>query len=686
MSYSLGVDLGATTCSVAVRRGPDIEPCAIGETETTMPAVALPRADGSMLVGEAADQRSRYEPTLAAREVSARLEEPGPIVLDGQTADPLSLTEALIGTAISRASAAGEWPGHLVLTHPLRLGAPIEELLEQAASRVTTSEVMLVPEPIAAMAKLAHDVELAVGTTAAVIDFGGSSFDVTLVRRTETGFDLIGEPASLPEFGGFDVDNAVLAHVEDMLGHDVTARVDIADHDGMYALRRLRAACRRAKEELSSVHETVINVNLPDIQTQVSIARDDLERGIGSTLAEAVDLVLAVVADAGLTLSDLHVALVVGGSSRIPLLSQLITERIGLPIVADPLPELTVSLGAALFADEDPPDASPAVPAPLASPEPLMPPEPLASPAPLMPPAPVVPPDPEPVTVPPAPVLEPQVDPEFWGIEAPPPAEPVSDQPWADTRTSVFDDGQLGAGAGAVAGASAMAGADPLLPSGYMPPVENGPADPYLDYGVEPEGIGHPSDGADDAFRQLTTSDTDPFGTRSGSGALSGMAGRRGDQHDFDDEDRYDEPLEKKSRGFGDSTDPRLIVGAIGAGLAIVLLGGFALAAGTGGGGNDDPAIAVTDPLSTVGTTTTLSTSTTVEATTTSEPPTTSRPATTRPRTTTTRARTTTTPPTEPPTTTPPPTEPPTTTPPTTAPCATTTTTNPPGPPGPPCP
>jgi actin-like ATPase involved in cell morphogenesis len=648
MSYSLGVDLGATTCSVAIRRGPDIEPCAIGETETTMPAVALPRADGSMLVGEAADQRSRYEPTLAAREVTARLEEPGPIVLDSQTADPLALTEALIGTVISRASAPGEWPGHLVLTHPLRLGTRVEELLEQAASRVTTSEVMLVPEPIAAMAKLAHDVDLALGTTAVVLDFGGSSFDVTLVRRTETGFDLIGEPASLPEFGGFDVDNPVLAHVEDMLGIDVTTRVDIADHEGMFALRRLRSACRTAKEELSSVHETVIDVDLHDIQTQVAIARDDLERGIGTALAEAVDLVPAVVADAGLALEDLHVALVVGGSSRIPLLSHLITERIGLPIVADPLPELTVSLGAALFADENPPEAGPAVPVPLA------------------------PPIPDPVVVPPAPVLEPQPDPGFWGPEAPEPAGVGSDQPWADAGTTVFDDVQLGAGAGA--------GAALGLPPGYMPPVDDSPADPFVEYGV-----GHEPDGADEAFRQLTTSDTDPFGTRSGSGSLSGMAGRRGEPHDHDD---YDEPLEREKRGFGDSTDPRLIVGAIGAGLAIVLLGGFALAAGTGGGGNGDPAIAITDPLSTVATTTTLSTSTTTEATTSSESPSTSPPTTNRPRTTTTRPRPTTTPTTEPPTTTPPTTEPPTTTtePPTTTTtqCPTTTTSpTDPCPPGP---
>ena len=83
---------------------------------------------------------------------------------------------------------------------------------------------MLVPEPIAAMAKLAHDAELALDTVVAVVDFGGSSFDVTLVRRTETGFDLVGEPASLPDFGGTDIDAAVLAHVQSVVG-DVTSHV-----------------------------------------------------------------------------------------------------------------------------------------------------------------------------------------------------------------------------------------------------------------------------------------------------------------------------------------------------------------------------------------------------------------------------------------------------------------------------
>lgn len=643
MSHSLGVDLGATTCSAAIRRGPDIEPCAIGEVETTMPAVALPRSDGSLLVGEAADQRSWYEPTLVARTLASRLGEPEPIVIDGLTCDLPSLTEGLIGTAIHRASAPGEWPGHLVLTYPLRHGGAVEDLLDQAAARVTTGPVMLVPEPIAAMAKLAHDVDLALDTTVAVIDFGGSSFDVTLVRRTDTGFDLIGEPASLPEFGGVDVDTAVLAHVESMIG-DVSSAVAATDHAGMVALRQLRRACRAAKETLSSLTETVIDVDLPHAQGQVAIARDDLERAIGGRLSEAVDMIGSVVADAGLTLEDVHLALLVGGSSRIPLLSALVTERVGLPIVADPLPELTVSLGAALFAEEQAEEATPEMPGAVPS-----------------------------VTggglvaaVPPVPVPAPAPDVDFWGPEPGPVAdvadlggdvgEAVGESPWADPRTSVFDEP-----VGAATGAAMAPG--PEQYTGFVPP-----AAAY--------GAALAPDGGDDPFRSLTASDTDPFGLRSGSGGR--LARREYEDQDAEDEyEEYEEP--KRRRGFGDSTDPRMIVGAIGAGLAIVLLGGFALAAGTGGG-DDEPTIAVRDPLPTEATTTTLSTSTTTAPTTTT---TEAESTDTTPRpTTTTRPRTTTTapPPTEPPPPPPPPptttTEPPTTTS-TTAPTTTTSTTLP---------
>jgi hypothetical protein len=348
-------------------------------------------------------------------------------------------------------------------------------------------------------------------------------------------------------------------------------------------------------------------------------------------------------------MSDVHVALVVGGSARIPLLSRLITDRVGLPIVADPLPELTVALGAALFGGQELDEAAAFAPAQhdagdLYDPMPAddLGVEPLAGAVPFLA-GPTAADD----LVPPAPALD-QVGwaPEPGPAPAPAPdedewARQAWDRPWEDSpRTSVFDDMPVAA--------------------------------------IE-QAIGHPPDGADDEFRQLTTSDTDPFGTRAGS--LSGRLERRPAD---DDEDR---DRKRFGKGFGDSTDPRVVLGAIGAGLAIVLLGGFAVVAATGGGG--DPEVSVGNPpASTTSTSTTLSTTTTTAPSTTAStageetPPTTRRSTTT---TSTTRPGATTTAPTAPPPTEPPPPPPPpptttTTEPPTTTTSTTSSTTTPPPP------
>jgi len=595
MSYSLGVDLGTTSCSAAYKRGPDVEPCALGDATTTMPTAVLPRTDGSLLVGEAADQRCHYEPALVARSVTGRLGDPEPVVVDGLALDPVALTEALIGTITHRASGGGEWPGHMVLTYPLRVGSEVEDVLRDAAARVTTSPVTLVPEPIAAMAKLAHDVELALDTTVVVVDFGGSSFDVTLVRRTETGFDIVSDPASLADFGGLDLDAAILSHVEEAVG-DVTSSVREDDHAGLMALRRLRASCQAAKEQLSTVPETVVDVMLPQVQTQVPVSRRDLERAIEARLAEGVDLIAATIEGAGLAIADVHVALLVGGSSRLPLLTQMVTERIGLPIVADPLPELTVSLGAAMFGEEDPAAAGPVAPAALdespladrlaaASALALALPEPAAA-APAPPPAAEAP---EPAAWDPlGPPLEPAAALATTG-PTPVPAPP-GDNGWeagegpgwdGDSRSSVFDS---------------------------IAPVSPGP--PFTAGALEPV--------ADDPYSRLTTADSDPFGTR--SVALGGWLARQRQDADHDDAGpgRHDEPMDDEDdgrRGFGGTTDPRVVIGAIAAGLIVVLLGGFALAAGTGGG-DGDPAIAV-GPNNFITTTTAMPTADTDAPTTT---------------------------------------------------------------------
>ena len=369
MGYSLGIDVGAATCAAAIQSDAALEPCLLGEHGATMPAVALPRADGTTLVGEAADRHSPYEPTLVARMVTSHLDEPGPMVIDGAAHDPIVLTEALVGTVIDRsAPAPGAAPDHVALTYPLRDGDAPRALLAAAAGRVTGAAVTTVPEPVAAVAKLARDRELGDDTIVAVVDFGGSSVDVTLVHRSPDAFDLVGDPASMADFGGVDVDAAMLALVEGAIG-DVTSAVDPDDRNAMIALRRLRNACRAAKEALSTDDAAVVDVALSHARGRVEVTREALEDAIEPRLTEAADLVLATIDGAGLIPADLGLVLLTGGSARIPLFAELVAERTNLPLVVDEAPELTTALGAALFAapTEAGAGAAPAgAPAPLA--------------------------------------------------------------------------------------------------------------------------------------------------------------------------------------------------------------------------------------------------------------------------------------------------------------------------------
>ena len=125
------------------------------------------------------------------------------------------------------------------------------------------------------------------------------------------GFDVVGPPGGLADLGGVEFDDAVFARVDAELGHVLQA-VPREDVEGMAALRRLRVACRAAKEWLSSSPDTTVEVALPHLSTWVPI-RADLESDIRPALMAAVDVVAQTIAASELAPADVHVALLVGG-------------------------------------------------------------------------------------------------------------------------------------------------------------------------------------------------------------------------------------------------------------------------------------------------------------------------------------------------------------------------------------
>ena len=349
-AYTLGVDVGTSRTAAAVWRDGRAATVNLGDRADTLPSAVLLRSDGALLVGDAAVRRGVLEPERLARGFKRRLGDPTGLLLGDDQLDPVELTGALLRHVVDtvREREGGE-PEHVTLTHPATWGPLRRDLLVEAAGHARLTDVGLLAEPVAAAVHYAALDRLPVGAVVAVYDLGGGTFDATVVVRTPDGYELRGEPGGDEHIGGEDVDAAVLRHVVAALGRAWTS-LDTEDPAVLAALAAVRDEAVLAKEALSSDVETVVPVLLPGLARQVRITRGELETAIRIDVLRTVDTLARTVASAGVRPADLHAVLLTGGSSRIPLVSELIASEVGAPVVVDAHPKYAVCLGAALSA------------------------------------------------------------------------------------------------------------------------------------------------------------------------------------------------------------------------------------------------------------------------------------------------------------------------------------------------
>ena len=353
MGYHLGVDLGTTYTAAALARGQRAEAATLGTRSVSIPSVVYLGAGSGgeeMLIGEAAVRRAAAEPARVAREFKRRVGDPTPLLLGGTPVGAELLMGRLLAWVVKQVAATeGEPPTSLTVTHPANWGEYKLDLLRQAIRHVGLTVDHLVPEPVAAASFYASQRDLAAGTTVAVYDLGGGTFDAALVRIDGDGFRIVGRPDGIERMGGIDFDHAVFRHVVGALGIDVEG-VDADDPGMAAALAQLRTDCVEAKEALSSDTDVSIPVLLPTHHTEVRLTRQELEAMIRPALDETVVALRRTIASAGLGPADITAVLLVGGSSRIPLVGQLVAAELGRPIAIDARPKDAISLGAALVA------------------------------------------------------------------------------------------------------------------------------------------------------------------------------------------------------------------------------------------------------------------------------------------------------------------------------------------------
>lgn len=355
MSYSLGVDLGTTFVAAALAAGSRIEMFTLGDRSVVSPAVVYVREDGVLVTGDAAGLRGVSDPDRVGREFKRRLGNPTPVVLGGRPHSVTVLLGTLLRDVVQRVvEIEGEPPDRVLLTHPANWGPFRRALFEEVPTYAGLEDPLMVTEPEAAAAHYAASRQLADGEIMAVYDLGGGTFDATVLRKTPGGVEILGTPEGIERLGGVDFDEAILSYVDYAAG-GVLHELDMGDPQTMVALARLRQDCVAAKEALSVDTETILPVFLPGRHFDVHLTRSDFEDMVRAPIESTIGALSRTLESAQVDPAELSAVLLVGGSSRIPLVAQMVSAELGRPTVVDTHPKYAVALGAATLVAQAPP-------------------------------------------------------------------------------------------------------------------------------------------------------------------------------------------------------------------------------------------------------------------------------------------------------------------------------------------
>lgn len=239
--------------------------------------------------------------------------------------------------------------GHRAVSIPSVLYIKGDEFIvgEAAIRHVGIHVTSFIAEPVAAATFYASQRPLPAASVVAVYDLGGGTFDAAVVRKTDVGFAIIGRPEGIDRLGGVDFDHAVFSHVLASIG-ETADHLDGEEPGMVAAVTQLREECVEAKEALSAETDVDIAVLLPGKQTEVRLTRPEFENMIRPAINETIVALRRALVSAGVVPGQVSVVLLVGGSSRIPLVSQMVTADLGRPVAVDARPKDAIALGAAL--------------------------------------------------------------------------------------------------------------------------------------------------------------------------------------------------------------------------------------------------------------------------------------------------------------------------------------------------
>ncbi|MGA0237320.1 MAG: molecular chaperone DnaK [Acidimicrobiales bacterium] len=351
MPKAVGIDLGTTNSVVAVLEGGDPVVIPNSEGSRTTPSVVAFAKDGEVLVGEVAKRQAITNPTRTIRSVKRHMGTSWSIDIDGKG---YSGQEISARTLMKLKRDAEEYLGDTVTQAVITVPAYFDDAQRtatQEAGKVAGLEVLrIINEPTAAALAYGLDKE-DTEQTILVFDLGGGTFDVSVLELGDGVFEVKSTSGDT-NLGGDDWDEAIIDWLADTFNgeHGVDLRKD------PMAAQRLKEAAEKAKIELSQTTSTQINMpyvtatDAGPLHLDYELSRAKFEDLTSDLLERTRKPFEQAIKDAGLSKGEVDHVVLVGGSTRMPAVAELVTSMTGKEPNKTVNPDEVVAIGAAVQA------------------------------------------------------------------------------------------------------------------------------------------------------------------------------------------------------------------------------------------------------------------------------------------------------------------------------------------------
>ncbi|WP_019189604.1 molecular chaperone DnaK [Levyella massiliensis] len=349
MAKIIGIDLGTTNSAVAIMEGGQATIIPNAEGNRTTPSVVAFTKDGERLVGETAKRQAIMNPDRTISSIKRDMGTDRKVTIDGKAYTPQEISAMILQKLKADAeSYLGQNVSEAVITVPAYFTDAQRQATKDAGKIAGLDVKRIINEPTAAA--LAYGVDKDEDSSKIMVfDLGGGTFDVSILEVGDGVFEVLSTRGN-NRLGGDDFDNALMDYIaEDFKKQNgVDLRLDPTSD------QRLKDAAEKAKKELSSAMTSTINlpfitaVNGQPVHLNMDVTRAKFEELIAPLVKKTEEPVNNALKDAGLSASDLNKVLLVGGSTRVPMVQELVKKLTGKDPQKDINPDECVALGAAI--------------------------------------------------------------------------------------------------------------------------------------------------------------------------------------------------------------------------------------------------------------------------------------------------------------------------------------------------